>query len=134
MKFDEKKLKEILLGENYISEADMKKAEDFAQDHRSSILDYLMGEELLTSELLGQALAESYKIPYANLEAHEPGLEQVMKVPEAVAKKFRVVLFNESAKKAVFATDDPSQEGIPAELAPIFPGKKISFVYALPEE
>lgn len=104
----ERKIKEILVGENYVSEKYIKKAEEFARRSKTSFVGYLINERLITNDLLGQAIAEYYKIPYADLNSKLPSKEQILKVPEEVAVKHRIVLFSESPQGLVFATDQPS--------------------------
>src|SRR4030042_6198918 len=104
----ERKIKEILVGENYVSEKDIKKAENFARISKTSFIRYLVNEKLITNDLLGQAIAEYYKVPYADLNSKPPAKEQILKVPEEVARKHRIVLFSESPQGLVFATDQPS--------------------------
>lgn len=125
------KIKSILLKESYISEEDSKAAEAASQDS-AGYVDYLIRAELLNKLLLGQALAEFYKLPFADLSTHPVGKEEVNKIPEAVARDQRVVFVKASDQVAALATDNP--EGIKAEkLLPLFPGKKVRLAYTLPE-
>ena len=70
MKFEDKKIKEILLSESYVSEEDVKKAEVFAKSHKSSLVDYFLMEGIITKALLGQAVAEFFKMNYADMILH----------------------------------------------------------------
>ena len=81
MKIDETKLKEILLRENYVSEKDLKQAAEWANAHRAPISDYLLTKELITPDLLGQALAEFYGVGYADLNSNPASPEQILKIP-----------------------------------------------------
>jgi len=134
MKFDDKTIKEILLKENYITEEDVKSAEDFAKTHHASFIEYLLQENLITKDLLGQAIAESFKVPYADLNSTLPTPEQVQKIPEAIAKKYRTVLFAEEKNKIVVATDNPQDQNLLPELEKLFSDKKISIAYSLTED
>ncbi|MBI4812254.1 type II/IV secretion system protein [Candidatus Falkowbacteria bacterium] len=89
---------------------------------------------MLTKDLLGQATAEFYKVPYSDLNSNQPSKEQVLKIREEVAKKFRVVLFSEEKKGITVTTNDPSQKNLKTELAKLFPKIKISITYSLPED
>ncbi len=125
------KIKSILLKESYISEEDSKAAEAASQDSTGYVT-YLIRAELLNKLLLGQALAEFYKLPFADLSTHPVGKEDVNKIPEAVAREQRVVFVKASDQVAAVATDKP--EGVkPEELLPLFPGKKVRLAYTLPE-
>jgi type IV pilus assembly protein PilB len=134
MKLNDAKLKEILLKENYVSEADIAKAEVFAREHRLPMLEYLFAEKLITKDLLGQAVAEFYGVPYADLNSLQPSKEQVAMMPEATAKKFHAVLFHIDDAAAVITTDDPDQEFLSQEMKALFAGKKVSINYSASED
>lgn len=134
MKFDDKTIKEILLKENYVTEEDIRNAEDFTKTHHTSFIEYLLQENLITKDLLGQAIAESFKVPYADLNSTPPSPEQVQKIPEEIAKKYRAVIFTEEKNKIVIATDNPGDAKLLQELEKLFAGKKLSIVYSLTED
>lgn len=134
MKIDQNKIKEILLKGNYVNKIDADKADKFVKDKEGEFLDYFIRQGLLTPDLLGQALAESFKVSYLDLNTNIPEKALVLKIPEEIAKKFRVILFKESAKEIVVTTDDPLAKGIEEELKKIFAGKKISIGFSLSED
>lgn len=127
-------IKDILLKGNYVSREDIKKAEDFAKARRGSIVDYLLNQGLITKQLLGQAMAEGFGVRYADLGAHQPTREQVLRVPDFIAEKYRVVLFSESDSTIEFATDNPDQPELLNDLQAVFPDKKLTIAYALTED
>jgi len=131
---DEKKLKEILLKENYVSASDLLQAEDYAKSHRVSIVEYLLTNGLITKDLLGQALAEFYGVHYADLNTYQPPRERVLKIPEKIAEHYHMVLFDEDDANVIIATDNPRQPGLMAELRRIFKQKNIAIYYSLPED
>jgi hypothetical protein len=92
---DNNKIKNILLEGNYVSKEDIKKAEEFAKINHITITDSLLAKGVITNDLLGQAIAEAYKVVYADLNSHQPAREQVLKIPEKTAKKLRAVFFSE---------------------------------------
>lgn len=126
------KIKAILLQENYISEADSKKAEAVAHDG-ASYVDALIRDELLTNQLLGQALAEAYKIPYADLNANPITKQSITVIPEAIARANRAVFVKANDQVAAVASDAPDKVNV-AELAKFFPHKKVKLAYSLPEQ
>ncbi|MEK7123944.1 MAG: ATPase, T2SS/T4P/T4SS family, partial [Patescibacteria group bacterium] len=134
IKLSEQQIKKILLSENYVSEENVKKAEAAAKAGRQSIVEYLLAEQLLTKDLLGQAVADFYKVSYSDLNSIRPAAEQILKLPEETAKKFRAVLFKEDEKSATITTDNPGQKELPAELENIFKNKEIKITYSLPED
>lgn len=131
MNIDNAAIRKILLDQHYVTEEDIKKAEGYAVQHRGSFLEYLLSEEIISNAILGQAMAEFYKTPYADLAAQPPVNENISLIPEAVAKKFRVIALK-VGKDVVVATDNPEQEGLPDAMAAVFPAKKIKISFALP--
>lgn len=131
---DEQKIKDILLSQNYVSGENMEKAEAAAKAGRQPIVEYLLAEQLLTKDLLGQAIADFYKVSYSDLNSIRPTAGQILKIPEETAKKFRAVVFKEDEKSATITTDNPDQKKITAELKDIFKGKEIKLTYSLTED
>lgn len=127
-------LKDILLKGSYVTQEDIQNAEKYAADNNTSIEEYLLKQGLITKDLIGQALAEQYKSTYADLNSVIPSSQQVLKIPEDVAKNFYVALYKETDKDVIIATDNPLQVGLEDELKSLFPKKKIKFAYALPED
>ncbi len=72
MNIDTQKLKEVLVRENYLSEDDYNATISAVEKDGTSIVDYLLAHDLMTKDLLGQALAESFGIPYADLNSNQP--------------------------------------------------------------
>lgn len=125
------KIKAILLQQSYISEEDSKAAEAASHDS-AGYVDYLIRSELLTKALLGQALAESYKLPFADLNVNPVTKDSIKLIPEAIARANRAVFVKENDKVAAVATDMPEKINL-QELTKFFPGKKLRVAFALPE-
>lgn len=134
MIFDDQILKKILLDGSYVTEDVIQKAEGHAKEMQVSLVDYLLSKEKITKNLLGQAVAEHLQISFVDLKSHQPTQEQVLKIPEAVAKKLRVVIFSEDKKKVVIGTDNPAEARIRRALQEIFPNKEIVIAYSLSED
>jgi type II secretory ATPase GspE/PulE/Tfp pilus assembly ATPase PilB-like protein len=124
-------IKEILLKESYISPEDSAAAEAVASDS-TGYIEYLIRAELLSKSLLGQALAESYHVPFADLAANPPTKESVANITEPNARKLRVVFVKETDLLVAVATDSPDKLD-QAALKKLFPHKKIAVGYTLPE-
>lgn len=131
---DNKKIKEILLKGNYVTENNLLKAEKYAGAHRTSIVDYLLSEGMINKDLLGQAMAEHFKVTYADLNSNPPAAQQVQKIPEEIANKFRAVIFKENSGGIVIATDNPKQEDFFEVFGKLFPGIRIEQAYSLAED
>ncbi len=125
-------LEEILLKGSYVSEADLKKAVEYLKKNKSTLEDYLLNQGLLTPDLLGQAMAETHSLPYADLNSKIPTKEQVLKLPKEIAISNRLILFEENDNAIVFTTDKPEVvNNLTPQLSTLFPNKKISFAYSL---
>ncbi len=134
MTLDEPTLKSILLEGNYVTADDLARAVEFAKKNRSSSIEYLITEGLLTRDLLGQAIAEAIGVPYADLDHNVPTREQVMKIPQEAAQAYRIVLFADKKASVVVTTDDPRKEGLRKALQDLLPKRKVTIAYSLPED
>lgn len=124
-------VKKILLQENYISEADSKAAQAAARDS-AEYIDFLLRSEVLSKTLLGQALAEAYRLPFADLIANPVTKENIQKIPKDIAQKKRIVFVKASDTAVAVATDTPKDVKV-EDVSPLFPGKKVHLAYTLPE-
>ncbi len=134
MNINNAKIKKILLDESYVSEEDIQRAEEIANKEKISLAEALTKEKIITHSLLGQAIAEYFKLPFVDIKAHPPTREQVLKIPEEIAKKHRVVLFEEGDKEITIATDNPEQPNLLEHLKTGLKGKKIKLVYAVSDD
>ncbi len=64
MALNDAALKKLLLEQSYVSEEDIKRAEETAKDHSCTLRDALTELELLSQDLYESAVAEYYKLPY----------------------------------------------------------------------
>lgn len=124
-------LKAILLQGNYISDADSAAAEAATHDS-AGYVDYLIHAEVLSKTLLGQALAEGYKLPFANLGVNPLSKQEIANIPEVVGRANRVVFVKAENKIVLIASDMPQKVDLKL-IEPIFPGKRIQLAYTLPE-
>ncbi len=134
MKIDDQGLKDILLKGNYATLENISRAEEKALKSNTGLRETLIKEGLVAKSILGQAIAETLKVPYADLSANQPPKEQILKIPQNLAEKYRAILFREDKQGAVLATDNPDQSDIITKIQPIFPGKKVTLAYSLPED
>ena len=131
---DNETLKQVLLGGSYITEENYRKAEEFSSAQHLPLTDYLFSEGLLTKSLLGQAIAEHFGVPFSDLSYNPPPTHVILKIPEEIARKFRLILCAESKTGITVATDDPKQEDLGSLLSPFFPDRAVSITYSLPED
>ncbi|MEI6494942.1 MAG: hypothetical protein WCO03_02670 [bacterium] len=129
---NEEKVLKILLDKNYISKEDLKAAID--SDEYSSPVDYLLDKEILTKDLLGQAIAESLEATYADLNSNMPTKEGALKIPEKIARAYRIVLFKEDDKTITLTSDNPKVSGVKNELKSLIGKRKATISYSLSED
>ena len=134
MKFDQDTIIKILLDGNYITDDDVEKAKKYAEEYRADPIEYLLVEGLTSTDIIGQAIAESFNIPYANLNLKQPTKEQVMLIPEDIAKKIHAVVFDINDDEVVVATDNPNNSELKIELDKIFTDKNIKINFALSDQ
>lgn len=135
MRLDDQKIKEILIKENYVTEEDIKLAEAYALDRHVSIVDYLLLNQLITKDLLGQAIAEDLGVLYTSLHTVPLSQEHVLQIPEFIAKKLHIVLAKQEGDVFIFATDDPKAPHLQEEMQRFFPqAKNILITYSLTED
>lgn len=125
------RIKEILLKESYISAEDSVAAEAASHDS-ASYIEFLIRAELLSRTLLGQALAESYGMPFVDLAANPVSKEDVNKIDEETGRKLRVIFIKASDKIVAIATDSPENID-PIVVQKLFPHLTVRLVYTLPE-
>lgn len=131
--FDTKLVKKILLRESYVAPEDMEKAEKATEGKPDTIFSYLLAEELLDRDMLGQAIAQSFGVSYSDLNSNQPSKDQVLSIPEHVARKYRVVLFDKKGDEVIVATDNPDEVNLSKSLSDLFSGK-ITITYSLSED
>ncbi|MCF7843445.1 Flp pilus assembly complex ATPase component TadA [Candidatus Gracilibacteria bacterium] len=134
MKIEIENIKEVLVAGSYISDEDIKNAEALVKAGGVTFIDALLRNGVVNNDIVGQAIAESYKVPYSDLNSAAITPDQVRKIPEEAAKKLRVVLFTEDEKELTVTTDNPTTAGLEGEIEKIFPGKKIKITYSLAED
>jgi len=132
---DAQQLADLLLSSAYISEKDLEEARAFTEKSATTIIDYLLERNIITKDLLHQAIAESFNVPYLNLKLQPTTKVEVEKLPEELAKKYDMVLFKEDENSIQIATSNPTKAGLLSELADILKTtKRIELNYSAPEE
>lgn len=132
MSVDENQIASVLLAENYISHGDLKKAQDFAKSSNVSIVSSLISNNLINKDLLGQAIAEAYRVGYVDLLRQQPSREMILRIPEELSRQYRIVVFGEDESQVRLASDNPAQPQLASLLSSLFTGKKVTVYYSLP--
>jgi type IV pilus assembly protein PilB len=128
--FDEH-IKKVLVENGYLSEEDALQIERIVEEEGIPFDFACVSRGILTNDLIGQALAESYGMQYADLNSHPPSKDQVRRIPEDIGKKYRVVLFKEEKKTVILTTDTPKKMPEKKIFSDIFPGKEILIKYSI---
>ena len=135
MNLDENQILKILNDEDYISKVDLLYAEKFCSKNKIPVITYLIQKNLITNSLVGQAIAESFNVPYADLEIKIISATEVLEIPEEIAKKYHVIVYDENNEEVVIATDNiDKKDEILKELKSIFSKKKISLSFTFYDE
>lgn len=122
---------DIVLKEGFVSQEDFDDARRHEKTENISGLEYLLENNVLSLDLVGQAVAEYYEVPYADLNTKGVVAERVLKLPEKVARKYRAVVFDEDDATVTLATSDPDNSEMAKNLLWFFDQKKIRFAYAM---
>ncbi len=141
MKLPQQKIHDILLKGKYLSPEDLAEAEKLAEKNNIDLQEVLFTEDYVTKDLLGQAIAEDFGVPYADLNSHSPGKSQVLKISEEIARKHSVVIFKETDDKVILTTSNPRSKQMLEDLQDYFNekdpkilDKKFSISYSLDED
>lgn len=101
-------LGKILVEESYVSEEDLKRAEEQSKERNVPLKSVLIELGLLSQELLESALAEHFKLPFADLVSNPPGADIVTFLPEEIARTYSVAVMGKDEKGVAIATSDPT--------------------------
>lgn len=134
MRPETKLLQQILVDESYVSADDMKRAVVSAKSARLDLVDFLLANNAITPDLLGQAIAEYLSLPYSDLNSNTPSKEQILKIPENIAKELRVVLFSAKPQGVIIASDNPLDDNVLPAMEKLFAGQKVAITYSLSED
>ncbi len=110
MALNDAALKKVLLEQSYVSEEDIKRAEDAAKAHGVGLRDALTELELLSQDLYESAIAEYYKLPYYDVGQKPPSPELVELLPEDIARTYSCIVVAKEGDAVTVATSDPSNE------------------------
>ncbi len=101
-------IKKILLDEAYIDESDINSAEKYINEQGGSLIEYLLAHKIITKNIFGQALAEYYGVPYADLSKYKIDFHDLTLIPETVARASQVVVFGHTKSFIKVGMVDPN--------------------------
>ncbi len=106
-------LGKILVSQSYLGEEELKAVLSEADERRIDLRIILFERRLLTTELLENALAEYFKLPFYDLIGKSPTREIVEVLPEEFARTVSAVAVAYTPEKEItIATSDPGYEGL----------------------
>ncbi len=125
----------VLLEENYITPEIVEEINKRVDERGTTVEEELLTQEVVTRGILGQALAEYYKIPFWDINAKVPSDELLSLLPERVADEYGAAVVDRDDSSITVALGDYSNyDQFAEELKNIFPGITINFVYALEDD
>lgn len=98
----------LLLQSNYITEEDLDLAKKYSAEEEGTVLDYFFNKGLLSKTIMGQALAEHYKVLFVDLEKEKIDVEALFLIPELVARSKGVIAFAIDKNNLKLGMTDPS--------------------------
>lgn len=113
MQLTSEQLGKILVDQSYLDAAELKDVLHEAEERRVELKTILFERRLLTSDLLENALAEYYKLPFYDLIGKAPSRETVTALPEEFARTYSAVAVAWTAGTDItVATSDPTHENL----------------------
>jgi len=100
-------LTDVLLKEGFITEEDLKKAEQHQRDNGGLLSYVLVKLGLVTEEQIVVGLAEQLGIPHMKLTHYKLDPEVVELLPERIIRKDKVIPLSQSGNTLTVATADP---------------------------
>jgi len=110
MVLNNEKIKEILLSENYLTAEDIAKGELAAANYNIPLTDALINDNLVTRDILGQAMGEYYGVSFLDLNKEKIDEQLFKQVPEILAGSKQVIAVNKIKKSVRLGMVDPSDQ------------------------
>ena len=118
-----------LLVKNGIDEKTLASLETFAINSRISLQEAAIEKDAITDEALGKLIADSVHIPFVSLKTLNITEEVFRIVPERLARKYKMLVFEKGADGIKLAISDPTVKGV-QEMLVRKTGQKALIYYA----
>ncbi|MFO7807404.1 MAG: ATPase, T2SS/T4P/T4SS family [Candidatus Moraniibacteriota bacterium] len=128
------KIKDILIKTGYLEKKELKDIEKEVEKEGADLIGYLIDNDYISREIIGQAVAENYDIPFVDLSGHVLTKEKKELIPREAAEKFRAVVVKKDKYRHLVATDNPEDAKIKISLAELLGSRNFKLAYALPED
>ncbi len=105
----DKKIERLLIKTQKVSEDELAKLKEQAVADKKSLRELVLNKNIATEQELAMEYAEEIGVPYTEFVAKDIPREILKKVPEHIAKQYRVILFDIEAETGVnlLAMEDP---------------------------
>ena len=107
MRISDATLQSMLEKIDKIKAEDIEAAVKDAKKAKKPLQDIVIKKQLLTDKELTEAYAKEIGVPFIELTGMDIKKEVVSQIPEQIAKKYKVVLFESNSKVKKLAMDDP---------------------------
>lgn len=107
MAISEKSLKKLIKEKKLVSTDDFNNALKVAKHLGCSVVDVLIGRDLIKERDLGKILSKYYQVDFVDLGNYEVNLSVLKLIPEDFAQKTEVVAFDKVNGKLYVAMEDP---------------------------
>jgi type II secretory ATPase GspE/PulE/Tfp pilus assembly ATPase PilB-like protein len=121
---------ELLARENYVTQDTLTAARKYAVAHNTSPLEYLKTENIVSSEIIGQAVAEHFGVTYFDLSNQLINKEYTQLLSEETARQYRVIVVDFSINRVTITTDEPGQPKLTEILSKLLAGKSVQLCYS----
>lgn len=107
MQIADKELKKLLLASDKVKPVALKEAEKFVAESGDSLLTTVIKRKLIGEKDLIKLYAQSIDVPFVDLANVKVPHELLIKIPERIARKYQVVLFEQKDGVSSLAMADP---------------------------
>lgn len=107
MLITEKILKKILVDSGLIQQKHFALAKKIAKEKKETLQDAILNQRLISDEELGQLIADHIRSPFINLRKTKINREILTILPETVAKKQKIIIFDKDKKIIKVALNHP---------------------------
>lgn len=118
-----------ILTKNGLDEKTITGLETFATNSRISLQEAAIEKDAITDEALGRLIADSLSVPFVTLKTMTIAEDIFRLVPERLARKYKIVVFENAADGVKLAMSDPTVKMVQEMLARKT-GKKVFSYYA----
>jgi len=108
MIINEAALRKLIKRYKLVGNEDLLSATKVAQHLGCSVVDVLIGRDLLNEKDLGKLLSKNYKVGYVDLDKRNIDVSILKLIPEDFAQSYGVIAFDKKDGKLFVAMEDPS--------------------------